>query len=127
MGLGARIENYLEYPVIAEAVLRNHRILLFDNRGIGGTSLGGIKKPDMGVYTADAAAVMGALGIERAHIFGVSMGGMIAQQMALDYPETVEKLVLACTWAGGPTLVRPSQELYDYLTVPGRGRMEDLK
>ena len=46
---------------------------------------------------ADVAFVMDALGIEKAHIFGVSMGGMIAQHLAADFPEKVEKLILAVT------------------------------
>lgn len=48
----------------------------------------------------DLAEAMEALGIEKAHVFGVSMGGMIAQHLAMDYPEKVEKLVLAVTCAG---------------------------
>lgn len=62
-----------------------------------------------GTTTADMARhvvqAMNALGIDRAHVFGVSMGGMIAQHLAADYPERVEKLVLAVTCAQpNPTL-----------------------
>ena len=57
--------------------------------------------PPEGFNTRDMArdvkAAMDALGIQKAHVFGVSMGGMIAQHLAADYPEAVEKLVLAVT------------------------------
>jgi pimeloyl-ACP methyl ester carboxylesterase len=127
MGLGNDITAYLQNPAILDEVAKNHKVLLFDNRGIGKTSLGDIKGTDMSVFADDAIALMDALGIEKAHFIGISMGGMIGQQLALDYPERVEKLVLGCTCAGGPTLVRPAPELYDYGTIPGKGRLEDLK
>jgi pimeloyl-ACP methyl ester carboxylesterase len=127
MGLGNKINAYLENPTTIDAVVKNHQILLFDNRGIGGTSAGTIKGDDMSVLAEDAVALMDVLGIKKAHIIGISMGGMMAQQLALDYPERVEKMVLGCTWAGGPTLVRPPRELYEYITVPGKGRLENIK
>ena len=68
----------------------------FDNRGVGRTS-----KPDMeyttDLFAEDIAALLKVLGIERTHIFGISVGGMIAQKCALNYPEMVDRLVLGCT------------------------------
>ncbi|NOX61403.1 MAG: alpha/beta fold hydrolase [Chloroflexi bacterium] len=77
------------------------RVLTFDNRGVGGTD-----KPP-GPYSAqmlaaDAVALMDALGVEHAHIMGHSMGGFVAQALALDYPDRVDKLILAATNFGGP-------------------------
>jgi pimeloyl-ACP methyl ester carboxylesterase len=73
-----------------------YQVIAFDNRGIGGTD-----KPAGGYTTAqmaaDAEGLLEALAIPRAHVLGVSMGGMIAQEFALRYPERVNKLLLCCT------------------------------
>jgi pimeloyl-ACP methyl ester carboxylesterase len=81
-------------------VSRRHRVLVFDNRGTGGSS------PARGPLTmaglaGDAVAVLDAAGVQRAHVMGASMGGMIAQHLALDHRARVRSLVLACTTAGG--------------------------
>ena len=62
------------------------------------------------LMASDAAAVLDAAGIESAHLFGVSMGGMIAQEFALQYPKRVRSLILGCAAAGGPTAVRAETE-----------------
>jgi pimeloyl-ACP methyl ester carboxylesterase len=84
----------------ANLLARSFSVVSFDNRGVGGSDA------PPGPYTVgamadDALAVLDATGIERAHVFGASLGGMIAQRLALDHPARVAKLVLACTWAGG--------------------------
>src|SRR5271168_2047656 len=90
---------------LAEVFAEDYRVLTFDQRGSG---LSG--KPDMPYSIAmladDTAALMDHLGIARAHIIGVSMGGMIAQEFALRHPNKVRSLVLGCTTSGGPKSVR---------------------
>ena len=90
-------------PVVPGLAAR-HRVVTFDNRGIGESD-----KPE-GPYTAaqmagDALQVLDEAGIERAHVLGASLGGMIAQELAVAAPERVDKLVLCCTTPGGPTTV----------------------
>jgi 3-oxoadipate enol-lactonase len=87
-------------PVVP-GLAERYRVLSFDNRGIGESD-----KPE-GPYTArqmadDALQVLDEAGIDRAHVLGASLGGMIAQEVAVLAPERVEKLVLACTTPGGP-------------------------
>jgi pimeloyl-ACP methyl ester carboxylesterase len=100
----------LSYPSYmwhrSRAVLAQRlRTIALDNRGVGQSDA------PPGVYSiammaSDAAAVLDAAGVESAHVFGVSMGGMIAQEFALQYPERVRSLILGCTTAGGPHAVR---------------------
>jgi 3-oxoadipate enol-lactonase len=77
------------------------QVALFDNRGVGESDVpeGPYAVPQL---AADALAVLDAAGIDRAHVFGVSLGGFIAQEIALAHPERVRKLVLASTMTGGP-------------------------
>jgi 3-oxoadipate enol-lactonase len=85
------------------------QVVYFDNRGTGASDA-----PDDGYaitdFARDALAVMDAAGWESAHVFGVSMGGMIAQQLALDAPRRVRTLVLGCASSGEPEERTPEQE-----------------
>jgi pimeloyl-ACP methyl ester carboxylesterase len=60
------------------------------------------------MMAADAVGLMRKLGIERAHVMGASLGGLIAQELVLTHPEMVDRLVLVCTTSNGPRSVRPS-------------------
>jgi 3-oxoadipate enol-lactonase len=87
-------------PVV-EPLARTFDVLLHDNRGIGESDA------PPGPYTvgelaADAVQVLDEAGVERAHVVGTSLGGMVAQELALGWPERVDRLVLAATTPGGP-------------------------
>lgn len=65
----------------------------------------------------DAIGLMDTLNIKRAHIFGHSLGGYIAQEIILNYPERVEKLILCSTDCGGSEAVWPSAEVLASLKI----------
>ena len=82
--------------------------VVFDNRGIGNSAE--VSEPfTIADLADDALTVMDAAGIETAHVLGISMGGMIAQQVALAAPQRLRTLTLGCTYPGGPgsSLIAP--------------------
>ncbi|WP_206474077.1 alpha/beta fold hydrolase [Dietzia sp. KRD202] len=98
---------------LAPLLESNHRVLTFDNLGTGRT-----RAPSC-AYTvpmlADAAtAVVRDAGESAAHVLGISMGGLVAQELALSYPELVRSLTLVSTHAGGPHM-RQDQATLDLL------------
>lgn len=95
-------------------------VITFDNRGAGRSSAPppGYSMDDM---AGDAAAVLAALGVESSHVFGFSMGGMIALHLVLAYPQRVRRLVLGCTTAGGRLSVEPESLVMSALMQPAGG------
>jgi 3-oxoadipate enol-lactonase len=80
---------------------RDFDVIAFDHRGVGASTRldGEITTAQM---AADASALLDALGLDTVHVLGISMGGMIAQELALGWPERVRTLMLGCTYCGGP-------------------------
>jgi pimeloyl-ACP methyl ester carboxylesterase len=120
-GLGASL--YLWEKQIPE-LSKHFTVIAYDNRGVGKTD-----KP-AGPYTInmmakDLAGLMDALDIPKADILGVSMGGFIAQEFTLLYPEKVNKLVIAATSAGGKDHVPMSQETLS-LVLAASGESRDI-
>ncbi len=99
MGLGGNLDWW--DPRLVRALSTRFRTLLFDNRGTGRTDAS-TQEYTMQLLADDGAGLLDALGIPRAHVLGISMGGMIAQELALNHPEKVERLVLCSTFCGGP-------------------------
>ena len=127
-GLGA---SKAVWPEAAIATLRSrHRVLLFDNRGTGQTT-DPAAPFSMAQLAADTAGLLDHLGIESAHVLGMSMGGMVAQQMALIYPQRVRSLTLGATAPGGPghpKLVNPEPHVLMHLGRPPSGdRAQDIR
>ena len=102
MGLGYTSAMwYRTRPVLAA----QYRTLAFDNRGVGRSDVPAGPYP-IELMASDAAAVLDAAETESAHIFGISMGGMIAQEFALQYPQRLRSMILGCTSPGGLSAVR---------------------
>ncbi len=98
---------------------KKYRTIALDNRGVG-RSEAPAGPYSMAQMAADAAAVQNAARVNAAHVFGVSMGGMIAQEFALQFPKKVRSLILGCTAAGGPDAVRAEQEVLQVLMTRGQ-------
>jgi pimeloyl-ACP methyl ester carboxylesterase len=103
MGLGA--SSRLWYRLLPW-LSRRHRVIVLDNRGTG-DSLPVRSRLTMQGLAQDVVDVLDAAGEDSAHVLGASMGGMIAQHVALNHRERVRSLVLACTTAGGPAGLPP--------------------
>jgi len=107
MGLGATHDLWHR---VVPMVAPRYRTILLDNRGAGKSDA------PAGPYTIpqmadDALAVLDVAGVARARVFGASMGGMIAQELALAHPERVHSLILGCTACGGTHVVLADREV----------------
>lgn len=95
------------------------KIIVFDNRGVGQTD-----KPDIPysikLFAEDTIGLLSALDIQQAHVLGISMGGLIAQQMALEFPSIINKLILCATTHGGPHALPIPQKIIDSMVENSR-------
>jgi 3-oxoadipate enol-lactonase len=71
--------------------------------------------------------VLDTAGVKSAHLYGISMGGMISQEFALQYPQRVKSLVLGCTAAGGPAALQPAPEVIQVLMRRGMSPQEAIE
>jgi pimeloyl-ACP methyl ester carboxylesterase len=84
-----------------DALRRDFQLIAYDHRGVGASSrlVGALTITQL---AQDAVDLLGALELPQAHVLGISMGGMVAQELALAHPERVRTLTLGCTYCGGP-------------------------
>lgn len=91
--------DHREWDAIRDQLADSYRIIVFDHRGTGNSD-----KPETPYSTTgfadDAARILDHLGISRAHVFGCSMGGKVAQWLAINHPDLVGSVILGCTSAG---------------------------
>ena len=85
---------------VPRGLARDFEVTVYDHRGVGKSS-----RAEPGYSIADladdAAALLDELGLESTHVLGISMGGMVAQELALRHPSSVRTLTLGCTYSGG--------------------------
>jgi 3-oxoadipate enol-lactonase len=107
-------------PVLAERM----RVLAFDNRGVGRSDCtpGPYKLSQL---ARDAAAILDAAGEESAHVYGISLGGMIAQELALLHPERVRSLVLGASTPGGAVHERADEAALAFIRRRASMPMEE--
>ena len=90
-------------PLLLEQLASaNYRVIIFENRGVGESTVG-TKEFSIPQFANDTLGLLDALGISKADVLGWSMGGMIAQQLAVTNPDRVENLILYTTSCGGPS------------------------
>jgi pimeloyl-ACP methyl ester carboxylesterase len=124
MGFTANIDWWPdEFTSVLE---KEFELLMFDNRGAGRTTTG-TAPFTMRQFAKDTAALMCECGITRAHVLGASMGGMIAQQFAIEFPWMVDRLVLACTLPGLPRTKLPSPAIFKTLRDQGDTAEENAR
>jgi 3-oxoadipate enol-lactonase len=119
IGYGSNSDHWF---AILDKLARHRRVIIFDNRGTGRSD-----KPDI-PYTSrmmmdDLAGLLDVLEISSTDVFGISMGGMIAQEFALTHPSRVKNLILGCTSCGGTEAVPQSQETRDFLFSPEMSKL----
>jgi pimeloyl-ACP methyl ester carboxylesterase len=111
-GSGATIESA---GLLIDAFARQFDVVVHDQRGLGRTTVPE-RQPTMADFARDAAALLDHVGWDTANVFGISFGGMVAQELAVTWPERIDRLVLSCTSSGGEG--GSSYPLEDLATVP---------
>jgi pimeloyl-ACP methyl ester carboxylesterase len=112
-------------PIFLKELSRNNTVIVFDNRGIGNTTVGS-KNFTIEQFAVDSAGLLDVLKINKSDILGFSMGGMIAQQLTLDYPDKVDDLIIYASTCGGNQSIWPNQQMVEKLTDLS-GSPEDIK
>jgi len=120
MGLSGNLEWW--EPETVAILARDFRVLLFDNRESGRTRGPASPAPySIQDMAADTVGLMDWVGFARAHVVGISMGGMIAQELALNYADRVDRLVLGCTTPGTQSGEAPPDEVLKVMTASQEG------
>jgi pimeloyl-ACP methyl ester carboxylesterase len=106
-----------EPTLLSQLAATNHTVIVFDNRGIGETTVG-TKPFSIEQFANDTAGLLDALNIEKADVFGASLGSFVAQELTLNYPQKVDRLVLHAGYCGGnETVYASGQALETIMTL----------
>jgi len=121
--LAAVLDNW--DPRVVDGIAARHRVIAFDNRGVGSSS--GSTPDTIEAMAKDAVVFIRALGLEKVDLFGFSMGGMIAQVIAADEPQLVRKLILTGTGPAGGEGITDVTRIAHLDTVRGLLTLQDPK
>lgn len=105
-------------PAVVNGLAKNRPVIVFNNRGVGQTS--GTVPDNVAQMTKDAHSFITALGYKKVDILGFSLGGYIAQELASEYPDLVNKVILASTsnHGGGDNLLKVLGEAFSIKDIP---------
>jgi pimeloyl-ACP methyl ester carboxylesterase len=112
-GIGQTKEAW-EPSLLSNLASTNHKVIMFDNRGIGETT-DGTKPFSIVQFANDTAGLLDALQIENTDVLGYSLGSLVAQELSLNYPQKVDRLILHGTSCGGNQTVPPSEQTAEML------------
>ena len=121
--LAAVLDNW--DPRVVDGIAAQHRVIAFDNRGVGAS--GGSTPNTIEAMAKDAVAFIRALGLEKVDLLGFSMGGMIAQLIAADEPQLVRKVILAGTGPAGGDGITNVTRIAHLDTLRGLLTLQDPK
>ncbi|MEM8767482.1 MAG: alpha/beta hydrolase [Pseudomonadota bacterium] len=123
-GLGTQLIEWS--PALLDGLVAGGlQVIIFDNRDVGRSSRLKEDYP-LSAMAADVANLTDALGIDRFHLLGISLGGMIAQLTAVEYPDRVRSLISIMSSSGDPSLPRPPRESAQRLRVSADTRAEAI-
>jgi pimeloyl-ACP methyl ester carboxylesterase len=94
-----------------EDLRRDFDVIVYDHRGVGSSTRLGQGRLTIDQLAEDAAGLLAVLQVDTAHVLGISMGGMVAQELALAHPERIDTLTLGCTYCGGEGSALAAEEV----------------
>ena len=112
-------------PTFLKGLSKNHTVIVFDNRGIGNTTIGS-KNFTIEQFASDSVGLLDALKINKSDVLGYSMGGMIAQQLTLNYQDKVDNLIVYASSCGGNQSIPPNPEIFNQMSNLS-GSADDVK
>lgn len=104
------------HPTLLGKLAANHTVIIFDNRGIGNTTSGDEQTFSIGQFANDTAGLLEALKIKKSDVLGWSMGGAIAQELAINHTERVEKLIIHASFCGPLNSTESGKEEFNAMT-----------
>jgi pimeloyl-ACP methyl ester carboxylesterase len=113
-------------PEFISVLEKNFQVIRYDHRGTG-HSIHTSGEYSIMSLASDAAGLMQKLGLKKSHVFGLSLGGMVAQELAINWPDRVDSLILGATHCGGPALIPPAPEVMRIMLARAReGKSEPI-